>query len=38
MGLKTGKRVDMAYRLRAKTNPYYPGLELEMVNARIALD
>ena len=36
MELRTGKRVDLSYRLRAKTNPYYPGLELELVNARIA--
>jgi single-stranded-DNA-specific exonuclease len=36
MGLAAGGRVDLAYRLKAKTNPYYPGLELELVDLRTA--
>jgi single-stranded-DNA-specific exonuclease len=36
MGLAAGGRVDLAYRLKAKTNPYYPGLELELVDLRPA--
>ncbi len=36
MALTAGARLDLAYRLRAKMNPYYPGLELELVDARIA--
>jgi single-stranded-DNA-specific exonuclease len=36
--LTAGARVDLAYRMRAKTNPYYPGLELELVDARLAAD
>jgi single-stranded-DNA-specific exonuclease RecJ len=36
MGLAAGGRVDLAYRLKAKTNPYYPGLELELIDLRPA--
>jgi len=36
MGLAAGGRVDLAYRLKAKTNPYYPGLELELIDLRSA--
>jgi len=32
MELAAGACVDLAYRLRAKSNPYYPGLELELVD------
>ena len=34
--LREGSRIDIAYRLKAKTNPQYPGLELEMVDLRVA--
>jgi single-stranded-DNA-specific exonuclease len=36
MALDKGSLVDAAYRLKAKTNPQYPGLELELVDIRIA--
>lgn len=36
MNLGTGSRLDIAYRLRLKTNPYYPGLELELTDIRPA--
>jgi len=36
MGIAAGGRVDLAYRLKAKTNPYYPGLELELIDLRPA--
>jgi single-stranded-DNA-specific exonuclease len=36
MRLAAGGRVDLAYRLKAKTNPYYPGLELELIDLRSA--
>jgi len=32
MELAEGSMVDLAYKLRAKSNPYYPGLELEIVD------
>jgi len=35
MQLTAGMRVDLAYRLKAKTNPYYPGLELELVDLQV---
>jgi single-stranded-DNA-specific exonuclease len=35
MGLEEGSRVDVAYRLKAKTNPQFPGLELELVDLRV---
>jgi single-stranded-DNA-specific exonuclease len=34
--LGQGSRVDVAYRLKAKTNPQFPGLELEIVDLRVA--
>jgi len=37
LGLRQGSRIDVAYRLKAKTNPQFPGLELEMVDLRAAL-
>jgi single-stranded-DNA-specific exonuclease len=36
IALRAGSRVDLVYRLRAKTNPHFPGLELELVDARIS--
>jgi single-stranded-DNA-specific exonuclease len=35
--LHQGSRIDVAYRLKAKTNPQFPGLELELVDLRVAL-
>jgi single-stranded-DNA-specific exonuclease len=35
MALSTGSLVDVAYRLKAKTNPQFPGLELELVDLRL---
>ncbi len=36
LGLEQGTRVDIAYRLRLKTHPQFPGLELEMVGLRLS--
>lgn len=36
LGIDTGVVVDVAYRLRSKTHPQFPGLELEMVDLRLA--
>lgn len=36
LALRQGSRIDIAYRLKAKTNPQFPGLELEMVDLRAA--
>jgi single-stranded-DNA-specific exonuclease len=36
MGLDKGSRIDAAYRLKTKTNPQFPGLELELVDIRMA--
>ena len=36
LGLERGSRVDIAYKLRAKTNPQFPGLELELADLRSA--
>lgn len=38
LALGPGSRIDIAYRLRTKTNPYYPGLELELAAIRPAID
>jgi single-stranded-DNA-specific exonuclease len=38
MGLCPGSRIDMAYRLRMKANSFYMGLELELVDIRLAAD
>jgi single-stranded-DNA-specific exonuclease len=35
MGLRCGSIVDIAYRLKAKTNPQYPGLELELIDINL---
>ncbi len=34
--LRPGSRIDIAYRLKARTNPQFPGLELELVDLRLA--
>ena len=34
--LTTGSRVDLAYRLRLKTTPFFTGIELEMSDLRLA--
>jgi single-stranded-DNA-specific exonuclease len=34
MRLHPGSRLDLAYRVRLKTNPYYPGIELELIDIR----
>jgi single-stranded-DNA-specific exonuclease len=36
MNLDQGSRIDAAYRLKAKTNPQFPGLELELADIRTA--
>jgi len=36
MALNAGSLIDIAYRLKAKNNPQFPGLELELVDIRIA--
>jgi single-stranded-DNA-specific exonuclease len=35
MALDKGSQVDVAYRLKAKTNPQFPGLELELIDLRM---
>ena len=37
MGLAAGSRVDIAYRLRSKSTPWFTGLELELVDMRQAV-
>ncbi len=34
MALGKGSLIDVAYRVKAKTNPQFPGLELELVDIR----
>jgi single-stranded-DNA-specific exonuclease len=36
MALNRGSLIDAAYRLKAKNNPQFPGLELELVDIRTA--
>ncbi|RZU43512.1 single-stranded-DNA-specific exonuclease RecJ [Edaphobacter modestus] len=36
MQLDVGSRIDIAYRLKAKSNPWYTGLELELVDLRLS--
>ena len=36
MGLDKGSLIDIAYRLKTKSNPQFPGLELELVEIRMA--
>ncbi|HEU5341387.1 single-stranded-DNA-specific exonuclease RecJ [Edaphobacter sp.] len=35
LGLERGSSVSVAYRLRAKTDPQFPGLELELVDLQL---
>jgi single-stranded-DNA-specific exonuclease len=35
VALEKGSLLDVAYRLKAKTNPQFPGLELELVDIRV---
>jgi single-stranded-DNA-specific exonuclease len=34
--LREGSVIDAAFKLKAKTNPQFPGLELELVDIRLA--
>jgi single-stranded-DNA-specific exonuclease len=36
MALDKGSQIDAVFRLKAKTNPQFPGLELELVDIRTA--
>jgi single-stranded-DNA-specific exonuclease len=36
IALDKGSLIDVAYRLKTKSNPQFPGLELELVDIRIA--
>ena len=36
LALDKGSQVDAAYRLKAKSNPRFPGLELELVDLQLA--
>ncbi len=36
IGLEKGSLIDVAYRLKTKSNPQFPGLELELVDIRTA--
>ena len=36
MAVDKGSRIDVAYRLKAKSNPQFSGLELELVDIRMA--
>ncbi len=36
LALQPGSRVDIAYRLKEKSNPRFPGLDLELVDLRLA--
>jgi single-stranded-DNA-specific exonuclease len=36
MALNQGSRIDVAYRLKTKSNPQFPGLELELVGIQMA--
>jgi single-stranded-DNA-specific exonuclease len=36
MALNQGSRIDIAYRLKSKSNPQFPGLELELVDIQTA--
>jgi len=36
LALNEGSIIDAAYRLKSKSNPQFPGLELELVDVRIA--
>ncbi|HEY2040918.1 MAG TPA: single-stranded-DNA-specific exonuclease RecJ [Edaphobacter sp.] len=36
LGLTAGSRIDIAYRLKSKSNPWYVGLELDLVDLQPA--
>ena len=36
LDLQPGSRIDIAYRLREKSNPRFPGLDLDLVDLRLA--
>ena len=36
LGLCPGARVDIAYRLKEKSNPRFPGIDLDLVDLRLA--
>jgi single-stranded-DNA-specific exonuclease len=36
MALREGSRIDAAFRLKAKSNPQFPGLELELIDIRMS--
>lgn len=36
MKLRQGSSVEIAYRLKAKTNPQFPGLELELIDLHLS--
>ena len=36
MALNQGSRIDIAYRLKTRSNPQFPGLELELVDIQTA--
>ena len=36
LSLRQGSHLDIVYRLKAKTNPQFPGLELELIDLRPA--
>jgi single-stranded-DNA-specific exonuclease len=36
LALGLGSRIDVAYRLKTKANPQFPGLELELIDLRLA--
>ncbi|WP_254063987.1 DHHA1 domain-containing protein, partial [Granulicella sp. S190] len=36
MSLNTGSMIDVVYKLKDKANPQFPGLELELVDLRLA--
>ena len=36
LALRVGSRIDVAYRLKTKANPQFPGLELELIDLRLA--
>lgn len=35
LALQQGSRIDVVYRLKSKSNPQYPGLEMELVDLRL---
>lgn len=37
LNLQKGSRIDIVYCLRAKTNPQFPGLELQLIDLRPAI-